>query len=413
MTAAAAPAGIAVSRGALTVSGAGAAAATTPTQGATPSATTPTATTPAGSPPTSTPAPTAQTGTNGTATGGGGSSITYSSTGATQPQAETPPPSPPPAKGSNLTPAPPSEFSGYEPWPGDGMPGGDPIDYGQMAARTIVRIEGGAQAITGTIAGVAGVALVAAPSPEPVSKVGGAALVVVAADNVDTGLYKVWYGETRRTRTEILVSQKLQEGWVPPEYADALGKGVNDGIIAFGPAVPGTVMRTPVSAGAAPTAEATAAASTSGQVADALMTGRRGGTVLGEARFTDIQQMLMYEHNVLLWIDREGKVLQESNGALYRAYPNGPSFMYVRPGVTEYELAHESFHMFQHEALGQGYFMSGMEKTAANLIREQYVFDQMIEPSVWNSLTRAEQEHAIGYIRRLGGDTRGMVPRGG
>ncbi|HXG09279.1 MAG TPA: RHS repeat-associated core domain-containing protein [Gemmataceae bacterium] len=149
------------------------------------------------------------------------------------------------------------------------------------------------------------------------------------------------------------------------------------------------------------------------QAVDALMAGRRGGTVLSEARFTELQRMLRDEHNVILWIDREGRVLQEGQGALYRAYPNGPSFMYVRPDVTEYELAHESFHMFHHQALGQRYFMTGMDRTAANLIREQYVFDQMIESSVWNSLTRAEQQHAIGYIRSLGGNTRGMIPRGG
>jgi hypothetical protein len=69
--------------------------------------------------------------------------------------------------------------------------------------------------------------------------------------------------------------------------------------------------------------------------------------------------------------------------------------------------------MFQHQALGDGYFMPNLNRAAANLAREQYVFDQMIESSVWNSLTRPEQAHAISYIRHLGGDTRGMVPRGG
>jgi hypothetical protein len=69
-------------------------------------------------------------------------------------------------------------------------------------------------------------------------------------------------------------------------------------------------------------------------------------------------------------------------------------------------------HMFHHQAWGERYFMKGMDKAAANLIREQYVFDQLIEPSTWNSLTREEQEHAILYVRSLGGHTRGMVPRG-
>jgi hypothetical protein len=69
--------------------------------------------------------------------------------------------------------------------------------------------------------------------------------------------------------------------------------------------------------------------------------------------------------------------------------------------------------MFHHQAMGRAYFMPTRSKKAANLAREQYVFDQLIEPSIWNSLTRPEQKHAIGYIRRLGGDTRGVVPRGG
>jgi RHS repeat-associated protein len=145
---------------------------------------------------------------------------------------------------------------------------------------------------------------------------------------------------------------------------------------------------------------------------DALMTGRRGGTVISEARFAELQQLYRDEYNVILWMDTERRVLQPGEAALYRAYANGPSFMYVGAGVTEYELAHESFHMFHHQALGEGYFMSNLSFDAANLIREQYVFDQMIESSVWNSLTRAEQQHAINYIRGWGGNPRGMVPRG-
>lgn len=147
-----------------------------------------------------------------------------------------------------------------------------------------------------------------------------------------------------------------------------------------------------------------------GQVVDALMNGRRGGTVVSEARFAEIQRMMRDEHNVILWIDREGRHLRPGDAAMYRAYENGPSFMYVRPGATEYELFHETLHMFHHQATGSQYFRLHSDPVRAVLIREQYVFDQIIESPFWHFLSRAEQQHAVDYIRRLGGNTRGITP---
>lgn len=67
------------------------------------------------------------------------------------------------------------------------------------------------------------------------SKVGGVVVVVVAADYADNAYYMMRDGERRPTRTATLISQKLQEGWVPPEYADPLAAGVGDGIMGVAP----------------------------------------------------------------------------------------------------------------------------------------------------------------------------------
>jgi hypothetical protein len=151
-----------------------------------------------------------------------------------------------------------------------------------------------------------------------------------------------------------------------------------------------------------------------GSAADAYMFGRRGGTIIDDARFAELQELYRNEHNVILSRDIAGKELTGDKGALYRAYSSerGPSFMYVKPDVTEYELAHETFHMFHHTALGSDYFMPELSWEEANVIREQYVYDRMIEPSTWSGLTQAEQRHAVRYIQKLGGDTRGITLEG-
>jgi hypothetical protein len=64
---------------------------------------------------------------------------------------------------------------------------------------------------------------------------------------------------------------------------------------------------------------------------DAFVMGRRGGTVIKETRFAELQHLLRGEHNVILWIDSQGQFIKEGQGALYRAYSHGSSlYMFVQ-----------------------------------------------------------------------------------
>jgi RHS repeat-associated protein len=105
------------------------------------------------------------------------------------------------------------------------------IDWGDLS----IRMMGGLQAIGGLSETLLGGALVIAPEPTTLTKVGGALLAAHGIDNYHTGMQALINGRPSQTVTTGLVSGGLQSVGVPKEYADPLGEGVNSGVGMVGP----------------------------------------------------------------------------------------------------------------------------------------------------------------------------------
>jgi len=80
--------------------------------------------------------------------------------------------------------------------------------------------------------------------------------------------------------------------------------------------------------------------------------------------------------------------------------------IYIRPGVTGYDIQHELYHLRHARKIGYENYIK-----LTPLVREQYVFDHMINPVTWNQLTEREGLHAVDYLHYIhSGNTRGFMP---
>jgi len=80
---------------------------------------------------------------------------------------------------------------------------------------------------------------------------------------------------------------------------------------------------------------------------------------------------------------------------------------YFRPGATGYDIQHELFHASHARTIG---YEKYVKLTPPE--REQFVFDQMIKPKIWDQLTAPERQNAIDYqyYKYPGGNLRGHKP---
>lgn len=76
--------------------------------------------------------------------------------------------------------------------------------------------------------------------------------------------------------------------------------------------------------------------------------------------------------------------------------------IYLRPGPTYYEVAHEAKHAEQHKRLGPEQYSQ-----QSRLGKEVYVYEELMKDK--HRLTPAEIEHATGYINRLRKEN-GLLP---
>jgi RHS repeat-associated protein len=81
------------------------------------------------------------------------------------------------------------------------------------------------------------------------------------------------------------------------------------------------------------------------------------------------------------------------------------NFIFVRPGVTNFELHHELLHAINAKAFGTNF------TKLTPLQREQYVFDMMLRSPQWNTYTNAERQFAVDYLHyRYLGNTHRLQP---
>ena len=131
--------------------------------------------------------------------------------------------------------------------------------------------------------------------------------------------------------------------------------------------------------------------------ADAVETGWLGGKLYDPRK---LEQLGRY-------LERRGVTLKVGDEHL----PPGLSGAFARDGSelilgsnpTEYVVWHELSHLRQYQQIGKADYMA-LRRSRDYNAPEQFVFD-MLENSAkrWSALTFAEQQHAIGYIERVGG----------
>ena len=92
-------------------------------------------------------------------------------------------------------------------------------------------------------------ALLAAPEPTMLTKVGGAALAVHGADQCATGLTQVWTGRDQRSLTERATSSLARRLGASPQLADNIGTATDFVVPVAGAALAGAIRAGAIRAG--------------------------------------------------------------------------------------------------------------------------------------------------------------------
>jgi len=131
--------------------------------------------------------------------------------------------------------------------------------------------------------------------------------------------------------------------------------------------------------------------------ADAVETGWLGGKLYDPNK---LEQLGRY-------LERRGVTLKVGDEhlppGLSGAFARDGSELILRSNPTEYVVWHELSHFRQYQQVGQESYMA-LPRSLEYNAPEQFVFDALENsPKRWNALTFEEQQHAIGYIQRVGG----------
>ena len=126
------------------------------------------------------------------------------------------------------------------------------------------------------------------------------------------------------------------------------------------------------------------------------LTGRRGGRIVSDAVLMRLERSLLRDKVV---ISRNADPFLRGRAAtgIFRVYKDGSAAIFLRSDPTHYEVMHELMHYRHFKDVGPGPFSK-----EPLLGREQYVYDAL-RRHYWRSLNPMEQQHAITYIRSLGG----------
>jgi hypothetical protein len=138
-----------------------------------------------------------------------------------------------------------------------------------------------------------------------------------------------------------------------------------------------------------------------GASADALVVGRRLGTVMEKAELDQLEKKLLKRAKATTLAKDKDAMLKAKGGAgMFTAHQDGSSTISLMANPTRYELLHELAHLEHFESLKYDY--KAWSKLS-QLEREQYAYDALRKSADWSTFSSAERLDAERYIRHVGG----------
>lgn len=94
-------------------------------------------------------------------------------------------------------------------------------------------------------------------------------------------------------------------------------------------------------------------------------------------------------------------------GAMFEGNIDGTGVLYLRSMPTRFEVSHELAHILDFRHSPQNFIRWGSTDAAANLAREQSVFNRFQQHSrIWHTFNPQERAAALRYIDSIGGQWR-------
>ncbi len=124
--------------------------------------------------------------------------------------------------------------------------------------------------------------------------------------------------------------------------------------------------------------------------------GRMGGRIVPVTVLKRVERRLLRD-KVAIHRDSDRLLRGRAATGIFRVYKDGSAAIFLRSDPTHYEVMHELMHYHHFKDMGAQPFSK-----EPLLNREQYVYDAL-RARYWKSLNAMERQHAIAYIRSLGG----------